>query len=263
MSGHAAVARQELHWLTPLPATLTQLHFARLTAARNAQLEKESTQDAACSAQKLHCPKDAGEQAESHCYDALSLRCNYDVDLVLRALRAVPNKPRVSRAWLGTEAHRRRALQRLAQQQKDEPQSVQLQLHAQEHDRTSDSGCAAAQQSADATMSPGQEPQSAATLSKSSLAYDAQEHIRKLESKVMEQRKKAERERAEKQLRDAQKSARKAKVRQFRSDHHHNGHSPCPLAARQTVHIASHSMAAGATNEGQYPHIRSKCVAEA
>jgi hypothetical protein len=52
---------------------------------------------------------------------------------------------------------------------------------------------------------------------KGKVAYDQQEYIRKLQSKVLEKRKKRERENAEKKLREDQRVARLARVRMTRT----------------------------------------------
>jgi hypothetical protein len=211
-----------------LPATLTPLHFARLTIARNAQVSKESEEDAAISTRRLSRTKGADEQDDSTRIDELSTLCNHDVSRMLRALRGVSAAPRASWDWLGTEPHRRRAARRLAQQQAhaqlaDEIAAAPSAANTLEHDRVSDSGCATAltdqhtpklplPQASGDKLSVEEPAKVSVAQGKSKQTYDPHEHIRKLESKVLEQRKKAERERTEKKLREAQAAARRAKA---------------------------------------------------
>lgn len=233
MRGQSSEKGCKFNWLPPLKPTLTPLQFTRLTAARDAQLATERLHDTAASAQKRSPAKRGDEQDDSTGVDRLSSLCNHDVACMLRALRAVPCKPLPSHDWLGTPAQRARAAVLLAARLPAAP--PQAPAHAAgagvatcEHDRISDTGGSAprlpstdngAAADANARLAPGALASHAGAPEASARAqpaWDAQEHIRKLEGKVLAQRKRAERERAAQEVKAARSAARKAQARSVR-----------------------------------------------
>ena len=212
--------RHASDWFAPPPATLTTLQFVKLATARNAQIDKEAADDAATSAARAKASNH--EQAGSTCDDELAALCGHDVEQVLLALRAMPSNPRPSRGWLGTAAHRRRAIQRLMTQRRTDVRQ-RAPAHA-EQDRISDSGGAppttpaprARQPGADVVAGTTETTQVAgpmAAAARTRIAQEQQAHIRRLEGKVLEQRRAAEKARSEQRVREAARKEKHAKAR--------------------------------------------------
>lgn len=194
----------EREWLKPLPPTITPAQFLRLTAARNAQLASLSAEDCARSAPPLP-PKGQGEQAESSGHDELSSLCDHDPTRMLQALLLVPQKPRPSLAWLGTPATRAKAARLLRERRRRGAfGGVEQPRGAAELDRVSISGlhedAGAGQVKLESTKA-------------GKLSYNPQSHIKALESRVLEQRRKQEKERAARKLREDEQAQRMARVR--------------------------------------------------
>ena len=227
MRGQANEKACKYNWLPPFKPSLTPIQFARLTAARDAQVlvAKQQLQDSATSAQKAS--KSGDEQDDSTGIDRLSSLCNHDVASMLRALKAVPSNPQPTQDWLGTPAQRERAAQKLAARLQLSAHSAAGRVPAGEHDRISDTGGSMAHVSGPDSAEVRAAPHAPATSADAAAAalagapaakaaskpqYDPQEHIRKLESKVLEQRKRAEREKAQQEVKAARRAARKAQV---------------------------------------------------
>lgn len=192
---------REREWLKPLPPTITPAQFLRLTAARNAQLASISAEDCARSAPPLP-PKGHGEQAESSGHDELSSLCDHDPARILRALQLVPQKPRPNLAWLGMPAARAKAATLLRERRHRGTFGAGEQFgSAAELDRVSISGL---HEGAEVKLEP---------TKSGKLAYNPQSHIKALESRVLEQRRKQEKERAARKLQEDQQAQRTARVR--------------------------------------------------